>query len=70
LLNTNDLDRRHNKESNGILALKCVFVCARRKIMKVCTHFSKIPNALLFAKRNSVLSKSNTVDLLSLVVLL
>jgi len=63
-LNTNDLGRRHNKASNGILASKCqltdVFVEERRQITIVCTDFRKIPNALLFGKRNSVLSKFYT----------
>ena len=30
--------------------------------MKVCTDFCKIPNVLLFGKRNSMLSKINIVD--------
>jgi len=68
-LNTKDLGRRHSKASNGILASKCqltaVFVGKRRQIMIVCADFRKIPNALLFGKRNSVLSKFNTVDLLN-----
>jgi len=63
-LNTNDLGRRHNKASNGILASKCqltdVFVDERRQITIICTDFRKIPNALLFGKRNSVLSKFYT----------
>jgi len=52
------------KASNGILASKCqltaVFVSERRQITIVCTDFRKILNALLFGKRNSVLSKFNT----------
>jgi len=64
-LNTNDLGRRHNKASNGILASKCqlmaVFVGESWQITKICTYFRKIPNALLFG---TVLSKFNTVDLL------
>jgi len=63
-VNTNDLGRRHNKASNGILASKCqltgVFVGERRQITIVCRDFRKIPKALLFGKRNSVLSKFNT----------
>ena len=63
-MNTNDLGRRHTKPSNGILASKCqltdVFVGERRQITIVCTDFRKIPNALLFGKRNSVLSKFYT----------
>ena len=63
-MNTNDLSRRRNKAFNGILASKCqltaVFVHERRQITIVCTDFHKIPNALLFGKRNSVLSKFNT----------
>jgi len=63
-LNKNDLGRRHNKASNGILASKCqltaVFVGKRRQITIVGTDFRKIPNALLFGKRNSLLSKFNT----------
>jgi len=59
------LGRRHNKASNGILASKCqltaVFVGERQQITIVCTDFRKIPNTLLFGKRNSVLSKLNTV---------
>jgi len=63
-LNTNDLGRQHNKASNGILASKrqltAVFVGERRQITIVSTDFSKIPNALVFGKRNSALSKFNT----------
>jgi len=63
-LNTNDLGRRHNKASNGILVSKyqltAVFVGERRQITIVCIDFRKIPNALLFGKRNSVLSKFYT----------
>jgi len=63
-LNTYDLDRQHNKVSNGILASKCqltaVFDGECRQITIVRTDFCKIPNALLFGKRNSVLSKFNT----------
>ena len=63
-MNTNDLSRQHNKASNGILASKCqliaVFIGECRQITIVCTDFCKIPNALLFGKRNSVLSKFNT----------
>ena len=63
-MNTNDLGRRHNKDSNGILASKCqltaVFVGERRQITIVCKDFRKIPNALLFGNRNSALSKFNT----------
>jgi len=60
----NDLGRRHNKASNGILASKCqltdVFVDECRQITIVCTDFCKIANAVLFGKRNSVLSKFYT----------
>jgi len=49
------------KASNAILAPKCqltaVFVGERQQITVVCTDFHKIPNALLFGKKNSVLSK-------------
>ena len=45
-MNTNDLGRRHNKVSNGILASKCqltaVFVGERRQIAIACTDFRKI----------------------------
>jgi len=37
-----------------------VFVGERRQITIVCTDFHKISNALLFGKRNSVLSKFYT----------
>jgi len=37
-----------------------VFVGERRQITIVCTDFCKISNALLFEKRNSVLSKFYT----------
>jgi len=66
-LNTNDLGRRRktNKASNGILASECqltaVFVGERRQITKICAYFRKIPNAVLFGKRNTVLSKFNAV---------
>jgi len=61
------LGRRHNKASNGILASKCqltaVFIGERMQITIVCADFCKIPNALLFGKKNSVLSKFNTLVL-------
>ena len=63
-MNTNDLGRRHDKASNGILASKCqltdVFVDERRQITIVCTDFRKIANAMQFGKRNSVMSKFYT----------
>jgi len=58
------LGRRHNKASNGIVASKyqliAVFVSERWLITIACTDVRKIPYALLFGKRNSVLSKFNT----------
>jgi len=60
-LNKNDLGRRHNKDSNGILASKCVFVGAKPADYGSLYRFPQNRECLAVWKEK--LSKSNTVYL-------